>query len=147
VSARHVTPEEWTKAAQRLEIMEQFKVLEEALKGFCRRVYGLLEKEMTVLLSNGPESSEENPIANENLLLELAYNTMIPNEDLEILVCSIHAGARAFVTEDVDILEQTALSLSPSHRMALVHPQNLSKSVGSELWLRWSPEQSQRPKP
>jgi hypothetical protein len=102
---------------------------------------------MTALLPNGPESGEENPIANENLLLELAYSTMIQNEDLEILVCSIHAGARAFVTEDVDILEQTALSLSPNHRKAFVHPQNLSKSIGSELWLRWSPEQSQRPKP
>lgn len=149
--AQHVCSGEQPEAIRQLEAMEKFKAWKEALKGFCRRLYRLLEEEMTVLLPTillpTARDDMENPKVVDTLLLELVYDTMIPSEDLEILACSAYGGAKVFVTEDADILEQTALSLSLNHRMAFVHPQNLSKAMSDELWLRWGPEQSRRQTP
>lgn len=103
-----------------------------ALQGFCDRIWEVTQTELTVLPRTDPTLADQ-------LMRDLSRESLVPNEDLEIVVEAIGAEADVFVTEDRALLKQTALSISFNQRApAFVHPDQLRDIVDVEEVPRWS---------
>jgi hypothetical protein len=129
-------------ALSELDVRRRFSEWKFALTGFCSQIWSALAREMKILTEQDLFASPSKFAEVFSLQQELASNSLIPNEDLEIVVAALANNAVAFVTSDEKILSCTALSVSLNYRTAFVHTEELITALESDFEFRWSPEQT-----
>lgn len=127
-----------------LKVRRRFSEWKFGLTEYCKRIWDALASEMTILTEQHLFANSRNTAEVFSLQQELASNSLIPNEDLEIVVAALVNNAVAFVTYDEKILSWTALSVSLNYRTAFVHTKQLITALESDFEIRWSPEQTRK---
>jgi hypothetical protein len=124
-----------------VEIRRQFTAWKYALTTFCERVWDVLSKEMVILSPYDVYGADLRRL-NEAFQVEqeLAFHSMVPSEDFEIVVAALLTNAAAFITDEKKILSATALSLGLNWQMAFVHATQLTSALENNFQFRWTPE-------
>jgi hypothetical protein len=131
-------------ALSELAARRRFSQWKFALTAFCKQIWAALAREMTILTEQDLFSSPSKLAEVFSLGQQLAADSLVPNEDLEIVVAALVNNAVAFVTSDDKILGWTALSVSLNYRTAFVHTEQLITALEGDFEFRWSPEQIPR---
>lgn len=64
-------------------------------------------------------------------------SSLVPSEDIVLVMLALATDAAAFVTSDRRLLDGAGLSLSLNHRLAFVHPNDLSEALCANFDWRW----------
>jgi hypothetical protein len=138
-----VRPEARQSVAVDIAVRRAFTSWKARLCAFCDRIWNAIENQMDILSSM---TSMTERVVGEHfqLLHQLCRESILPNEDLEILATTLQHGAAGFVTEDSRILKQTGLSLTFNHGTAFVHPDRLREAAQEDFSIRWSNTQCAR---
>ena len=132
LAGQFVQASEHAQAAAETRVRKAFAEWKVALQGFCDRLWDVIQAELTVLPRTDPMLADQ-------LMLDLSRGSLVPNEDLEIIVEAIGAQSDVFVTQDRGLLTQTALSISLNQRApAFVHPDQIRGLSNIEEMPRWS---------
>ncbi len=132
LAGQFVQASEHAQAAAETRVRKAFAEWKVALQGFCDRIWDVIQAELTVLPRTDPMLADQ-------LMLDLSRESLVPNEDLEIIVEAIGAESDVFVTQDRGLLTQTALSISLNQRApAFVHPDQIRGLSNIEEMPRWS---------
>lgn len=136
---KFVDLEERQKKIHGMEVMKRFAEWRFSLNAFCNRVRKSIEREFKVLYA---------PLGNYQqyfiLVEKISRESLLPNEDLEILCGALFENARAFVTDDSNILLEAGLSLSFDYDTAFVHPNRMEAAASCDFDIRWSYKQTSR---
>ncbi len=107
-----------------------------ALDAFCDRVFAAIDAQAAVLTDHhicGDQATAERMFEQQCVLLR----SLIPSEDLVLVLAAIGANAAALVTEDEKLLNGGGLSLDLNHKLAFVHPADLDEALRSNFVWRW----------
>lgn len=135
-----VRREDQESALVEVAIRRDFTTRKFELTAFCNRIWDAIETHLEVLVDHYADAAAWQHAF--DVHREVAFNSLIPNEDLEIVVGAVLAGARAFITKDARVLQFGGLSLSLNHKTAFVHADQLREAVDNDLAFRWSRQQT-----
>lgn len=126
-------------ALRELEVRRAFSEWKHALSEFCERVWSVLSNHFRILTAHDVAANPDRLFAAEQ---DLCMNSLIPNEDFELVTALMVLNPAAFISEDKRLLRDAALSVSSNCHTAFVHPDQLREAVAAEFAFRWSTEQS-----
>lgn len=135
---RYVRPDESALALESIAVRQQFAAWKGRLRAFCQRIWSTIGAAMEVVTPSPDDNAKS-----AQLMLDLCMDSLIPNEDLEIVAYAILAKARAFVTSEHKLLTGTALSLAGGHTsLVFVHPDHVLEEAADGFPYSWSSRQT-----
>ncbi len=145
---RLVRTEEQESALAEVEVRRRFAEWKFGLSAYCDRIWEALVAQVRILTDDDVEGDDGRDRGGvvPRLTQDIARDSILPSEDLELVALALAARAAAFVTDDRKLSLFAGLSLNLNHPCAFLHPQQLAQALDEGLRFRWSVEQT-GPKP